>query len=136
MSSLLMAAELDRRGLLRAGGALSLAAVVSACTRDAAPQAAPPSLSPTRSAEPATTGATASPPAPSAADLLAGAPTCALTPNTIAGPTWFDAHDVRSDIRDDRPGVPLQLAFRVVRLPACAPLPQAVVDLWHCDALG
>jgi protocatechuate 3,4-dioxygenase beta subunit len=117
---------------------LSLAAVVSGCSRGGALSAAPPS--PPRStspAPPATSAATpAPPPAPSAADLLAGAPTCALTPATIAGPTWFDAHDVRSDIRDDRPGVPLQLAFRVVQLPACAPLPQAVVDLWHCDALG
>jgi protocatechuate 3,4-dioxygenase beta subunit len=59
-----------------------------------------------------------------------------LTKETIAGPTWFDAHDVRSDIRDGRPGVPLELALRVVRLPACAPVPRAVVDLWQCDAVG
>jgi len=59
-----------------------------------------------------------------------------LTPDTIAGPTWFDAHAVRSDIRDGRPGAPLDLAFRVVRLPDCAPVADAVVDLWQCDALG
>ena len=69
-------------------------------------------------------------------DLLRGDTTCVLTAETIAGPTWFDAHAVRSDIRDGRPGVPLDLAFRVVQLPACAPVPQAVVDLWQCDALG
>ena len=133
-----MSAEFDRRHLLHAGGALSLAAVVSACTRGAAPSAAPSSRPATSSAAPAPTGATTPPPspAPSAVALLGGAPTCTLTPGTIAGPTWFDAHDVRSDIRDDRPGVPLELAFRVVQLPACLPLPQAVVDLWHCDALG
>jgi protocatechuate 3,4-dioxygenase beta subunit len=131
-----MSAEFDRRHLLRAGGALSLAAVVSACSRDAAPSAGPSSRPPTDSPAPAATGATTSAPAPSAVDLLGGAPTCALTADTIAGPTWFDAHDVRSDIRDGRPGVPLQLAFRVVQLPACVPLPQAVVDLWQCDALG
>jgi protocatechuate 3,4-dioxygenase beta subunit len=69
-------------------------------------------------------------------DLLSNHRTCVLTHETIAGPTWFDAHDVRSDIRDGRPGVPLDLAFRVVHLPACAPVPRAVVDLWQCDALG
>ena len=68
--------------------------------------------------------------------LLDNQHTCVLTHETIAGPTWFDAHDVRSDIRDGRPGVPLDLAFRVVRMPTCAPLPRAVVDLWQCDALG
>jgi protocatechuate 3,4-dioxygenase beta subunit len=131
-----MPAEFDRRRLLRAGGALSLAAVVSACSRDGAPSAATPSRPATSPAAPTSSSAPPPPPAPSAVDLLAGASTCVLTEETIAGPTWFDAHDVRSDIRDDRPGVPLQLAFRVVQVPACTPLTQAVVDLWQCDALG
>jgi protocatechuate 3,4-dioxygenase beta subunit len=68
--------------------------------------------------------------------LLRNDRACTLTKATIAGPTWFDAHDVRSDIRDGRPGVPLELAFRVVRQPSCAPLANAVVDLWQCDAQG
>jgi protocatechuate 3,4-dioxygenase beta subunit len=69
--------------------------------------------------------------------LLDGAGTCTLTPKTIAGPTWFDAHAVRTDIRDGRPGVPLALAFRVVGGgTACTPVPNAVVDLWQCDAAG
>jgi protocatechuate 3,4-dioxygenase beta subunit len=133
-----MSTEFDRRHLLRAGGALSLAAVVSACSRDGASSAAPSSRPSVSSPAPPPGSATTSspPPAPSAVDLLAGARTCALTADTIAGPTWFDAGAVRSDIKDDRPGVPLQLAFRVVQLPACAPLERAVVDLWHCDALG
>jgi protocatechuate 3,4-dioxygenase beta subunit len=59
-----------------------------------------------------------------------------MTPETIAGPTWFDAHAVRSDIRDARPGAPLDLAFRVERTAGCAPVPNAVVDLWQCDASG
>ena len=84
---------------------------------------------------PATTSA-APPPAPSPVDLLDGVGTCTLTPETIAGPTWFDAHAVRSDIRDGRPGAPLDLAFRVVHADACTPVPNAVVDLWQCDAQG
>ncbi|MDQ1663113.1 MAG: hypothetical protein QOJ68_3093 [Blastococcus sp.] len=140
-----MPTEFDRRGLLRAGGLLSLAAVLDACSSGSNGTTAgsttgsttASTTSGTRSASsaPATTPA-AAPATPSAVALLRNDRACTLTHATIAGPTWFDAHDVRSDIRDGRPGVPLELAFRVVRLPSCAPLPNAVVDLWQCDALG
>lgn len=129
-----MAAEHSRRRLLQAGGLMSLAAVVSACTAQRETSGAAPTSS--RPAAPTTSSAPPPPPPPSAVDLLSGTQTCVLTHETIAGPTWFDAHDVRSDIRDDRPGVPLALAFKVVSLPSCAPVPDAVVDLWQCDALG
>ncbi|MGR7025628.1 dioxygenase family protein [Geodermatophilus sp. URMC 62] len=131
-----MSGGLDRRRLLGAGGVLTLAALLDACTGTGSGTGAPgatPSGSPS-SAPPATTPP--APPAPSAVDLLSDEAACVLTPDTIAGPTWFDAHAVRSDVRDGRPGVPLDLAFRVIRLPACAPVPGAVVDLWQCDALG
>jgi protocatechuate 3,4-dioxygenase beta subunit len=50
----------------------------------------------------------------------------------------------RSDIRSDpsngsvSEGTPLRLAFQVTRLDAnaCVPLEGALVDVWHCDALG
>lgn len=133
-----MGAELDRRGLLAAGGLLSLSAVLAACgggggsgtaARSSSPAAAPSSSAPPSSAAPTTA-------APQATELLGSAGTCVLTPATIAGPTWFDADAVRTDIRDGQPGVPLDLAFRVERTPACTPLANAVVDLWQCDAMG
>jgi protocatechuate 3,4-dioxygenase beta subunit len=126
--------EYDRRSVLAAGGLIGLGAVLAACTgggtttaRSSARSSTPvaPSPSPTTSA-----------PTPSAAGLLAKAGPCTLTPATIAGPTWFDAAAVRGDIRDGRPGLPLELAFRVERAGTCAPLPGAVVDLWQCDAVG
>ena len=124
--------DLDRRSVLAAGGLLSLGAVLAACSgpqqRTAAPRTVP-------SSAPAPT-TTPAPPPPSPVDLLAGAGTCALTHETIAGPTWFDAHAVRSDIRDGRPGTPLDLAFRVEHTGACTPVANAVVDLWQCDAGG
>jgi protocatechuate 3,4-dioxygenase beta subunit len=132
-------AEFDRRGLLRAGGLLSLAAVLDACSSGSSGTTAAPTSSRAPSTSPAPAGSSAAAPAtpsPSAVALLRDDRACTLTRATIAGPTWFDAHDVRSDIRDGRPGVPLELAFRVVRQPSCAPLPNAVVDLWQCDALG
>jgi protocatechuate 3,4-dioxygenase beta subunit len=47
----------------------------------------------------------------------------------------------RSDIREEREGVPLELTFNVSRVDegdasACGPLAGAVVDVWHCDAAG
>jgi protocatechuate 3,4-dioxygenase beta subunit len=43
---------------------------------------------------------------------------------------------VRSDVRDGKPGVELDLALRVVRAAGCAPVAGAVVDLWQADAGG
>jgi protocatechuate 3,4-dioxygenase beta subunit len=126
--------ELDRRSVLAAGGLIGLGAVLAACSGQ---QPARSATSSSTSGTPAApTSTSAAPPPPSAVDLLDGAGTCTLTPGTIAGPTWFDAHAVRSDIRDARPGTDLDLAFRVVHAGPCTPVPNAVVDLWQCDALG
>jgi protocatechuate 3,4-dioxygenase beta subunit len=126
-------AELDRRSVLAAGGLIGLGAVLAACSGQPERTAATTS---TPSAAPVSTSAPPPPPPPSPVDLLDGAGTCTLTPETIAGPTWFDAHAVRSDIRDGRPGTPLDLAFRVVHAGPCTPVANAVVDLWQCDAQG
>lgn len=69
---------------------------------------------------------------------------CVARPALTEGPYFVDAKLDRSDIRSDpsdgsvKPGAPLRLALRVSRLAAgtCAPLPGAMVDVWHCDALG
>lgn len=74
----------------------------------------------------------------------AGTAACVARPALTEGPFFVDEKLDRSDIRSDpadgsvRPGVPLQLALRVSRLSrgACAPLPGATVDIWHCDAVG
>lgn len=125
---------MDRRALLKAGGLLSLGGVLAACTGQSRPTAQPSTT--TAPAAPTTASTTTAAPTPRAVDLLDQAGTCTLTPQTIAGPTWFDAAAVRSDIRDGQPGVPLDLAFRVEKAAGCTPIPSAVVDLWQCDALG
>jgi len=118
---------------------VSLGTLLAACSGGgptAGPSAGPPTTAPTAASTTSAPPAAPAPPPPSPVDLLDGTGPCVLTRETIAGPTWFDAHAVRSDIRGGRPGTPLELAFRVVQLPACTPVPQAVVDLWQCDALG
>lgn len=71
-------------------------------------------------------------------------PACVVKPQQTEGPYFVDERLNRSDIRSDpsdssvRPGVQLRLAFRVSQIQGstCVPLPDAIVDIWHCDAEG
>ncbi len=74
----------------------------------------------------------------------ASPPGCIVRPEQTAGPYYVDEKLNRSDIRSDptdgsvKPGTPLELAFNVSQMgkTGCVPLVGAVVDVWHCDALG
>ncbi|MEW6130368.1 MAG: intradiol ring-cleavage dioxygenase [Acidobacteriota bacterium] len=69
---------------------------------------------------------------------------CVVRPALTEGPYFVDEKLNRSDIRLDpttnvtKTGVPLRLIFNVSRVTgsSCTPLPNAYVDIWHCDALG
>jgi protocatechuate 3,4-dioxygenase beta subunit len=61
---------------------------------------------------------------------------CLLSPENVEGPFYVDDARVRSDLREDRRGVPLVLDAAVVDARTCAPLAGAAVDIWHCDAAG
>lgn len=63
-------------------------------------------------------------------------PDCVLTPAQEEGPFYIDLAQVRRDVVEDRPGVPLALAVTVVDANTCEPIRDAAVDVWHCDALG
>jgi protocatechuate 3,4-dioxygenase beta subunit len=52
------------------------------------------------------------------------------------GPYYISDEAVRTDITDGRPGTPLRLAFTVVDVTTCAPIPNAMIDVWHADAGG
>ncbi|WP_326690797.1 MULTISPECIES: intradiol ring-cleavage dioxygenase [unclassified Streptomyces] len=106
---------LGRRKLLIAGGATAVAAGLGVTARSA-------------------TSASA---APAAAPGSAGAAVCSLTKEVTEGPYWLDGALVREDIREDKTGIPLELTLTVVdEANDCAPLPKALVELWHADALG
>jgi protocatechuate 3,4-dioxygenase beta subunit len=67
--------------------------------------------------------------------------TCVVRPEQTEGPYYVDTGLDRSDIREEREGVPLELTFNVSRVDqgdasACGPLAGALVDVWHCDAAG
>src|SRR5262249_11378901 len=63
--------------------------------------------------------------------------TCAVTPSETAGPYPSLSDVFRSDIREDRQGTVLTLTIRVVNVNnACAAVPSANVEIWHCDVSG
>lgn len=66
----------------------------------------------------------------------AGTPTCVLTPAQTQGPFYFDPDLLRRDITEGSPGAPLTLRLQVVDAASCAPVRDAVVDVWHTDAAG
>lgn len=64
-------------------------------------------------------------------------PACVLAPKTGDGPYYVPHARLRSDIVEDRGGVPLRLDLTVVRAArGCRPLAGIAVDVWHADALG
>lgn len=71
--------------------------------------------------------------APVAADA---APACILTPQAEEGPFYSDPKLVRTEIAEGKPGVPLALRLRVIEAGSCTAIPDARVDIWHCDARG
>ncbi len=74
--------------------------------------------------------------AKSVAEGATTVPDCVLTPAQEEGPFYIDLAQVRRDIVENRPGVPLALALTVVDSNTCEPIRDAAVDIWHCDALG
>ena len=63
-------------------------------------------------------------------------PTCTLIPEQEVGPFYVADELLRSNIAENKPGLPLQLRIAILDVRTCAPIPNAAIDLWHCDALG
>ncbi|MER6085430.1 intradiol ring-cleavage dioxygenase [Streptomyces sp. NPDC001833] len=62
---------------------------------------------------------------------------CSLTAEVTEGPYSLTGALVREDVREDKEGVEVQYTFTVVdEANDCAPLENALVEIWHCDALG
>jgi protocatechuate 3,4-dioxygenase beta subunit len=123
--------KMDRRRALSALGAVSLGGLLAACGDDGDE----PRAVRTTTGETATVAPRRQTPR-ATAELFDDAATCRVTPELTEGPFYLDVDAIRSDIREDRPGTLLDLALRVRDARSCRPIDNAVVDLWHCDALG
>lgn len=84
---------------------------------------------------------------------IAQSSACLLTPQATEGPYYWNATirqnityvspavDIRTLIMarsfsEGKAGIPLRLSIFVLDTNNCTPLANALVDLWHCDAIG
>jgi protocatechuate 3,4-dioxygenase beta subunit len=136
---------LSRREVLALIGAGGVAAGIAACV----PGGSGSTATAGASAGPAGTGtagvsATASAAASADATAAGALPSCVVAPELTEGPYYVDVNLERSDIRPNTAdgvaaeGAPLQLGWLVSQVDGdgCLPLEGAIVDVWHCDALG
>ena len=65
-------------------------------------------------------------------------PSCVVKPEMTEGPYFVDTKLMRSDIRDGRSGHLLRLAVTIIDVTdgKCKALPNAIIDVWQCDAKG
>ncbi|GAA4049988.1 intradiol ring-cleavage dioxygenase [Streptomyces shaanxiensis] len=62
---------------------------------------------------------------------------CVLNAEVTEGPYSLAGALVREDIREDKEGFEVQYTFTVVDVSNdCAPLANALLEIWHCDHLG
>ena len=129
--------RVSRRRALSIGGTMSLSGLIAACGGGGERTATTSAPTATTAPPVAASGSTE--------DVLAAldaAPNCVLAREETQGPYWFDVDSIRRDIREERPGTRLDLVLRVQDMSACkeggeaAPVADAVVEIWHCDAGG
>lgn len=123
--------KIDRRQALGALGAVSLSGLLAACGGDDEQTGTV-----TTSKGESSTVRKKSSTSDAAAEVFDESATCELTPELTEGPYYFDVDSIRSDITEDREGTKLRLALRVRDADSCEPIKNAIVDVWHCDALG
>ena len=109
-----------RRTMLKTVGGFGLGLALAACGSKA-----------TTSSGATTTTASGATPSTTASATSA----LSLAPETTEGPYYLDLDLVRSDVREDRQGLPLVLDITVVDEQGRA-IKGAAVDIWHCDAGG
>ena len=61
---------------------------------------------------------------------------CVLTPEQTEGPYYIASEPFRSDVTEDRVGLPLVLHLRVLDAITCKRIEGATAEIWHCDAGG
>lgn len=69
-------------------------------------------------------------------ELVMPSAACRPTVRQTLGPYLTPNSPSRSDIREERPGIPLHLTLNVIDDYFCKPLEGATVEIWHSDAGG
>ena len=70
------------------------------------------------------------------ASALARSDQCVLQPELTEGPFYVDGALFRRDVREGKPGAPLELRLTVQDAESCEPIRGATVETWEADADG
>ncbi len=61
---------------------------------------------------------------------------CEMLTDSFEGPFFFCTNPGGAQIAQGKPGDGLRVALRAINAATCQPIPDAVIDIWHCDASG
>ncbi|KAI1426550.1 Intradiol ring-cleavage dioxygenase [Xylaria sp. FL1777] len=63
--------------------------------------------------------------------------TCVLSPVVTEGPyVWPRSQTLRQDMSEGQAGVPLWMDIGVINVNTCEPLPNVLLNFWHCNSTG
>jgi protocatechuate 3,4-dioxygenase beta subunit len=141
-----MPENISRRSLLSGLGSLGFVLLASSCSSKQEAEGYDASTGGSSGDASAVTGEGGSSSTGGAAPAAGGSSgnaTCQVTPEETAGPypdkigMLGDSKYFRSDITEGRTGVPLTLTLTISNTNGgCAPLANANIEIWHCDADG
>ncbi|ETO61987.1 hypothetical protein F444_20066 [Phytophthora nicotianae P1976] len=69
-------------------------------------------------------------------ELFTGEPACLLEPEVTEGPYYVAGELIRSDIRENQPGIDLYMDLQFIDVNTCSPVNDLYVDFWHANASG
>ncbi|KAF2757332.1 aromatic compound dioxygenase [Pseudovirgaria hyperparasitica] len=72
----------------------------------------------------------------SADDLFGTQKSCILSPEVTQGPYYVSGELIRQDITEGGDGVPLTVDVQLLDVNTCEPVPDVLVDFWHCNSTG
>lgn len=52
------------------------------------------------------------------------------------GPYWIQGEILREDITEEQESVPLKLDIQILDVRTCEPVPQAFLEIGHCNSTG
>ncbi|KAH8653449.1 Intradiol ring-cleavage dioxygenase [Xylariales sp. PMI_506] len=68
--------------------------------------------------------------------VFGDSPICILNPEGETGPYYVKGELVRSNLREDQPGVPIVIEGQFIDVETCEPITGLYWDIWNCNATG
>ncbi|KIW04501.1 hypothetical protein, variant [Verruconis gallopava] len=68
--------------------------------------------------------------------IFSGNSSCILNPEVTEGPYYVLGELVRKNVTEGFAGVPLTLDIQIIDVNTCEPVPDIMLDFWHCNSTG